>query len=939
MDKAWHSIGTDAVLKKHNVELAKGLDDAAVLARRETHGENKFKEEKRTPLFFQILHHLKDLAIIILLVAAVLALMMDIAAVVGWRDYYDAILGTYVSPNATFIKAPVILAIVILNTALAVIQERGAQKAMDALSRLNSPTCFVMRDGVKKEIDTTELVPGDIIVLKSGDLVPADARIIQAVSFSVDEASLTGESEPSKKFTDSIEKENIPLGDRKNMIYSGCLVAAGNATAVVTGTGMNTEMGKIADYLQTTKKRKTPLQMRISRLGKIICAIAVVSALALLLIELARINFDFRAADWWNLSFVVVTLAVAAVPEAMMVIVTLTLTKGVQKMVKKNVIIRKLPAVETLGSTSIICSDKTGTLTQNLMSITRMWRYGNEPLKSEDLSDERDMWFLKKLLLVSNVTLEKDGNEERIIGDPTESAIMRLGIQKNIVKTELESEYKRVAEIPFSSARKMMTTVVQKPDGKLLVLTKGAFDMLPFDRKDANYQKELSDVHDAFAGDALRLISLAYKEIDKLPPKEQWEEELEKDLIFEGFIGIIDPPRPEAKLSIAQAKKAGIRTIMITGDHAKTACAIARELGIVTCKEGVITGEELNGLTDDQLFESVEHYSVYARVSPEDKIRIVQAWKKHGQVVAMTGDGVNDAPALKGADVGVAMGIAGTEVAKSAADMILTDDNFTSIVSAVEEGRNVFANIRKLVYFLIVCNFAEITIMLLGAILGWGLPVTPIMLLIINVLADGIPGLALAKEEADKRVMKRKPFTRGESFFAGGMLQVIIRQTLITGGISLLSFFLGKYILSPNLFYVGAAGSGIAYVHGLRGTASYGVHHAFGQTMAFLTLGWASIIHIFTARTRESALSISFLKNKQMTFSALILAVSLAVMVLIPHFNHFVLATGWPVDQMFPWYGWLVAFGLCFVPILFAEYNKFWDNYKLKNVAKTRVEN
>jgi len=919
-------MDTDAVLKAQSVDVAKGLSQTEVTNRQTTVGLNKFKEEKRTPLFFQIIHHLKDLAIIILIIAAALAFVMDIAAVAGWRG--DA------SPS--WFKGGVILSIVILNTALAVIQERGAQKAMDALAKLNSPTCYVIRGGVKQEIDTTELVPGDIIVLKSGDLVPADARIIEFASFAVDEASLTGESEPSKKTNNQIENDDIPLGDRKNMVFSGCLVANGNATAVVTATGMSTEMGKIAEYLQTTKKRMTPLQMRISRLGKVISIIAVISALVLLIFELLQ-----GTRDPWMLAFIAVTLAVAAVPEAMMVIVTLTLTHGVQKMVKKNVIIRKLPAVETLGSTSVICSDKTGTLTQNRMSITRMWRYGENPIPESEITSAEHIRFLEKLLLVSNVTLEKDkdGNEN-IIGDPTESAIMRLCIAKGLIKKDIDTKNERLAEIPFSSARKMMTTVVRQPNGKFLVLTKGAFDRLPFCRKDANYMKELEDVHDGFAEDALRLIALAYKEIDTLPPKDKWEEELEKDLTFEGFIGIIDPPRPEAAVSIARAKKAGIRTIMITGDHAKTATAIARELGIITHKEGVITGLELNTFTDDELFESVKHFSVYARVSPEDKIRIVQAWKRHGHVVAMTGDGVNDAPALKGADVGVAMGIAGTEVAKSAADMILTDDNFTSIVSAVVEGRNVFANIRKLVYFLIVCNFAEITVMLFGSIAGWGLPVTPIMLLIINVLADGIPGLALAKEEADPRIMDRKPFARNESFFAGGLLQVVIRQTIVTAIVTLAAFYIGKYTNIGGTFddvsrWYHFGSSHINYMR-VTDPVAYNMQMAYGQLMAFLTLGWASIIHIFTARSRKSAFATSFLKNKQMTFSALALAISLAVLALIPVVHYHILYTSYAV--MLNGWHWLFAFVLCFGPIVVAEYGKYWDNYKFKNLEKTQVQ-
>jgi calcium-translocating P-type ATPase len=904
----WHNKDKNEVLREQGADLTNGLTQAEVLERQEKFGLNKFKEEKKESLFVQITRHLKDLAIIILLIAAALAFAMDIAAATGLRE-----------PTALpLVKGFVILGIVILNTALAVIQERGAQKALEALAKLNSPSCFVIRDGVKQEISTTEVVRGDIIVLKSGDLVPADARIVECESFAVDEASLTGESEPSKKKSEVIENENIPLGDRKNLVFSGCLVAKGHAKAVVVDTGMDTEMGKIASFLHTTKKHMTPLQMRIQRLSRVICAIAVVSALILLTVSLIQTSqLPPAERDYWNLAFIVVTLAVAAVPEAMMVIVTLTLTHGVQKMVKKNVIIRKLPAVETLGSTSVICSDKTGTLTQNRMSITRLWRYGQQPIKETEMASDDDFWFLKKLLLVSNVSLEKDKDGvESIIGDPTESAIMRLAQAKDIVKTELEAAYPRVGEIPFSSSRKMMTTVVKMPSGKFLVLTKGAFDRLPFgNKKDYNYMHELSEVHDAFAEDALRLIALAHKEVDTLPPREEWEEKLEAGLTFDGFVGIIDPPRPEAAVAIAQAKKAGIRTIMITGDHAATATAIARELGIIVGKEGVITGMELEKLTEDELFNSVHHYSVYARVSPEDKIRIVQAWQKHGQVVAMTGDGVNDAPALKGADIGVAMGITGTEVSKSAADITLTDDNFKSIVSGVVEGRNVFANIRKLVYFLIVCNFAEIVIMLFGVVSGWGLPLTPLMLLIINVLADGVPGLALAKEEADPRIMDRKPFSRNESFFAGGLLQGIIRQTLITSFIALVAFYIGQNVLAPYQ------------------SAPYRL--ALGQTMTFLALGWASIIHIFTARSRRSAFAISPFKNKGMTFSALGMFIALAVMVLIPQFDRVIFAT--EVSVTLPWQGWLIALGLCFMPIIVAEYGKFWDNYKLKSAKEAQV--
>jgi calcium-translocating P-type ATPase len=542
------------------------------------------------------------------------------------------------------------------------------------------------------------------------------------------------------------------------------------------------------------------------------------------------------------------------------------------------------------------------------MSIKRLWLYGGTPVSDEAMTDEH-IWFLKKLLLASNVSVEvdKDG-KETIIGDPTESSIMRLFATKKLNKNELESQYERIVEIPFSSARKMMTVVVKQPNGKYLVLTKGAFDKIPFCRKDANYMKELNDVHDSFASDALRLITLASKEVDKLPSKANIEE-LEANLTFEGFIGIIDPPRPEAAVSIALAKKAGIRTIMITGDHAATAMAIAKELGIIAAREGVITGQELNKLTDEELDESIEHYSVYARVSPEDKIRIVRAWQHRGEVVSMTGDGVNDAPALKAADVGVAMGIAGTEVAKSASDIVLTDDNFSTIVSAVTEGRNVFSNIKKLVYFLLVCNLTEIVVMLFGQIIGWGLIVTPVMLLIVNLLCDGIPGMALAKEKSDPRIMDRRPIERNESFFSGGMLEVMIQQIATWSIVTLGAFYIGRF-------------------------GVFGDHYdpvKLGQTMAFLVLGWTSVIHVITVRSRRSVFKTSLFKNKQLLFSVIAMLLALPLLVVIPGINS---ALGF-VPSM-SWQHWLIAIGLSIAPFMVAEYEKFWDNHKYNSQNKNK---
>jgi magnesium-transporting ATPase (P-type) len=486
---------------------------------------------------------------------------------------------------------------------------------------------------------------------------------------------------------------------------------------------------------------------------------------------------------------------------------------------------------------------------------------------------------------------------------------MRLCLEKGIDKKALNKAYEKAAEIPFSSARKMMTTVVKKPGGGYLVLTKGAFDRLPFIKNDLNYQKELEDAHNAFADDALRVITLATKEIDVLPAKDEMEK-LEAGLVFRGFIGLIDPPRPEAAASIAQAKRAGIRTIMITGDHASTAGAIAKELGIIVAKEGIITGQELEKLTDEELFESIEFYSVYARVTPSDKIRIVQAWQKRGSVVSMTGDGINDAPALKAADVGVAMGINGTEVAKSASDMVLTDDNFSTIVSAITEGRNVFSNIRKLVYFLLVCNISEIVILLFASVARWGMPVTPVMLLLVNVLGDGIPGMAIAREVSDSRIMDRKPIDRNESFFGGGLLEVIINQIICFSVVTLAGFYIGKFVALPG---------------------NYAPSETIGQTMAFLILGWTSILHIFTVRSRKSVFKRSMKENPQLAISAGVMILVFAALAAIP-----------PIAPIFGLsaisaYHWLIAIGLSLIPILRAEYGKLWDNYLLNSMEKNRV--
>ena len=884
--KKWFQASKEDTLRHFGVDVATGLNEGQVSDLQSKHGLNVFEKQQTESLIHQILRHLKDISLIILIFASMLSLALAI------------------SEGHGFVEPIVIFSIVILNTWLAVFQERSAERAMDALAQLNSPTCQVIRNGVQQEIDTAQLVPGDILALKTGNLIPADARLINCSRMAVDESSLTGESEAVEKDASLVFDKDIPLGDRLNILYSGCLITAGQGTAIVTATGMKTELGKIAAFLNDDQKLKTPLQMRLDKVGKIISFIAIVSAIGLLGLGILQ-NREF-----WSMALLAVSLAVAAVPETMSLIVTLILSQGIKKMARKNALIRKLPAVETLGSTSVICSDKTGTLTQNRMTVKRLWNYGEDPVEETAAFSDKQTTFLEKLVLASTVVVEKNNDGSvTILGDATESAIVRLLLEKNIDKNDLHARYPKVAEIPFSSSRKMMTTVVERPEGGYLILTKGAFDRIPYKKENADFVAELNDVHDAFAVDALRVIALASRIVDKLPSESELAE-LECDLTFEGVVGLIDPPRPEAATAITKAKQAGIRTIMITGDHASTAGAIAKTLGILGPRENVITGQELEKLSDEELADDIELYSVYARVSPEDKIRIVEAWQDRGAVAAMTGDGVNDAPALKAADVGIAMGKNGTDVAKSASDMMLTDDNFSTIIDAVAEGRNVFSNIRKMMYFLMVCNMSEIVVILGAQLVGWESPVTPIMLLLINVLGDGVPGIWLAFERSDPRIMNRRPITRDESFFGDGIMEVIIQQTIAFSVVAWVAYYLGAKVELAS---------------------SLAATHNIGQTMAFLVLGFTSIVHVFTVRSRQSIFKRTIKDNMPILYSALAMILTFSILVMVPFFANLLGFT--PISPIH----WLAVAGLTLVPSIIAEYQKFWDNRKWAAVERNRV--
>ncbi|MCL2493308.1 MAG: cation-translocating P-type ATPase [Clostridiales bacterium] len=842
-------------------------------ARRET-GRNIFEEARKDTVLQKAVHHLTDVTSLILLAAAVVSLILSFA------------------DNHGFTDPIVIFAIIVLNVFLAVRQEMGAERALEALQRMNAHRTVVVRDGAKQTIDATELVPGDISVLEAGDMIPADARLIESVNLQVEESVLTGESVPVEKDADAVIPAKAPLGDQANMLFSGCLVTNGRAKAVVTRTGMQTEMGKIAGLLNTTHKLKTPLQKRLDKLGITLSFLAIGAAAVMFILEY------LYGTAFLNVLMNAVALAVAVVPETLPIVVTVSLAFGVQNMAKKNAIIRKIPAVETLGNASIICSDKTGTLTMNRMSVKQVWALGHEPANAEDELGHDEMHLLKMMGLASNASLKMTDGAEQAIGDPTEVAIVRLLKDKHIEKESLDAVFPKVFEIPFDSVRKLMTTVHVLEDGRYVSVTKGAYDRIPVDCT-SGCREYAKKIHDRFAEDALRVLAVACKYYDELPETLD-ADELEHGLAFAGFVGMIDPPRPESMAAVQVAKNAGIKSVMITGDHVVTASAIAREIGILAQGDRAVTGAELEEMSQEELVENVKSFPVYARVSPEDKIRIVQAWQAHGEVVAMTGDGVNDAPALKAADVGVAMG-SGTDVSKNASDMVLTDDNFASIVDAVAEGRRVYHNIRKILYSLISCNISEIFIMLLAILFGWGAPLVALQLLLINVVADGIPDLFMCRE-ADRGGMARQPVPKDTGLFADGLALKIGVMVAVFTVISLAGFYIGNFVTLPG----GVAPSRQA-----------------GITMAFVVIGWSSIVNIFNARSNtKSIFKIGFLSNKPLFFASLFSIALLAAVASVP-----VLMRLFYCIPLSPAH-WLIMIVLSVVPLAVGELQKVFAGRK-----------
>ncbi|NJC97541.1 MAG: ATPase [Anaerolineales bacterium] len=953
----WHTLKPEQVLRHFEVQ-ENGLTTGEAKKRLEHYGPNQLKESPR-PTFLQMLwEQLNNFVVILLIVASVIS----------------ALLGDYV-------EAAAIMAIVVLNAVLGIVQERRAEEALAALKKLAAPDAQVMRDGHRRTVPSYELVPGDIVFLEAGNFIPADIRLLEAVNLRVEEASLTGESLPVQKNAATVLDQNVPLGDRKNTAFLGTVVSYGRGRGVVTSTGMRTQLGLIATMLQSVDTEETPLQRRLDQLGKSL-SIASLFLVAIVFI-VALINYTDigglftgplvylreYAAEITEVFIIAVSLAIAAVPEGLPAVVTISLALGMREMIKRHALIRKLASVETLGSATVICSDKTGTLTQNEMTVTRLWADGHSfgitgtgyVPEGEFLMDGKPVDIAKYRaalttlwlgMLNNDASLEITGEEDaqrtyRIVGDPTEGALLVAAAKAGATYVEIKDAYPRENEVPFDSERKRMITIhdVHHPDPNDLspfydeenkdwdvIAIKGAPDIVLDlctqyqDIQDAPHpldeaaRKRILDANEAMTMDALRVLGLAYRVAEDVPdnPDDLKTDELERDLVFVGLIGMIDPARAEVRPALEKARDAGIRTIMITGDYPNTAHAIAETIGMLKHGRGVMTGAQLDALSDDDLREVINKTSVFARVSPEHKMRIVNALQANDEVVAMTGDGVNDAPAIKRADIGVAMGITGTDVAKETADMVLTDDNYASIVAAVEQGRIIYSNIRKFVFFLLSSNIAEIMIIFLATLAGLPAPLTAIQLLWLNLITDGAPALALAVEKGDPDIMEQKPRAKNEPIINRSMTVGMIIQTITQTGAVLTAFGLG--LLWHLEAGAAVVGNPITYI---LGHDWLGVDVQTAETMAFVTLSLCELFRAYTVRSeRASLFSIGVFSNRYMQYavglSIALLLIVCAVPFLQPIFNtHFLSLREWGV-----------VVGLGIVPAIAEEITKFFLRLK-----------
>ncbi|MGV4329679.1 calcium-translocating P-type ATPase, PMCA-type [Streptococcus thermophilus] len=842
----FYTQGVEEVLKSLDTSVD-GLSTAQAKERLDAYGYNELDEGEKRSLLSKFIDQFKDLMIIILLVAAALSIITE-----GRHGLTDAC---------------IIFAVVVLNAAFGVYQEGQAEAAIEALKNMSSPMARVRRDGNVVEIDSRELVPGDIVLLEAGDVVPADMRLIEAASLKIEESALTGESVPVEKdITETVEAE-AGIGDRVNMCYQNSNVTYGRGTGVVTNTGMYTEVGKIADMLANADESQTPLKQSLEQLSKTLTYLIIAIALVTFLVSVF-----IRGEQPLEGLMVAVALAVAAIPEGLPAIVTILLSLGTTTLAKRNAIVRKLPAVETLGSTEIIASDKTGTLTMNQMTVEKV--YTNGQLQNADTELGADNTTLRIMTFANDTKVDPDG---KLIGDPTETALVQFGLDHNFDVREVLKSEPRVAELPFDSDRKLMSTIHKEPDGSYFVAVKGAPDQLikrvtrieingevrPITDED---KQAILAVNKDLAKQALRVLMMAYKTTSEIPTLES--EVVESDLIFSGLVGMIDPERPEAAEAVRVAKEAGIRPIMITGDHQDTAEAIAKRLGIIDpndTEDRVITGADLNELSDEEFQKVFKQYSVYARVSPEHKVRIVKAWQNEGKVVAMTGDGVNDAPSLKTADIGIGMGITGTEVSKGASDMILADDNFATIIVAVEEGRKVFSNIQKSIQYLLSANMAEVFVIFFATLFGWDV-LQPVHLLWINLVTDTLPAIALGVEPAEPGIMTHKPRGRQSNFFDGGVFGAIMYQGVF-----------------QTILVLAVYGWGLVFPeHHTQAEI-----HADALTMAYATLGLIQLLHAFNVKSvYQSVFKVGLFRNKTFNWAIPVAFILLMATIVVPGFNN-----------------------------------------------------
>lgn len=875
----WHTKTANEVAKLLNCNIKIGLAEEEANKRKEKNGKNKLSEKPKENIIIRFFKQFNDFMIITLIIASIISAV--VSKMQGENDYLDSI---------------IIIAIVIFNSIMGLVQESKAEKSIESLKKLTPQVTKVLRDGVLKEINSEELVQGDIIELESGSFVPADARVIESFNLKVEESSLTGETEPILKESESIFEKDIQIGDMKNMVFMGSVVSAGRGKAIVTEIGMNTKIGKIANMIIKEEAPETPIQRKLGEVGKTLGIVCLVICIIIFIIGI------FKKIDPIEMFMTSVGLAVAAIPEGLPAIVTIMLSIGVTKMAKKNAIVRKLPAVETLGSSSVICSDKTGTLTQNKMTVVKCMTMASE--------DER---FLLELgSMCTDSSIEKKDGFINVIGEPTEVAIVNKALDENINKNDLYNKMERINEIPFDSSRKMMSTI-HKVGGRYRTITKGATDVLikkcdriynngKIENLSSARKEEILNKNIEMAKDALRVIAVCYRDDSVLNNK---IENQENNLIFVGLIGMIDPPREGVKEAIRTCRQAGIKTVMITGDHIVTAKAIAKELNILRMGDKAITGKELDEMSDEQLEKNIASYSVFARVSPEHKVRIVKAWQKKQVVVAMTGDGVNDSPALKNADIGIAMGKGGTDVAKNASDMILTDDNFVTIVEAVKQGRNIYDNIKKAIHFLLATNIGEIVTIFMGLLLGYKSPLLAIQLLWVNLVTDSFPAIALGLERPEGNIMKKKPRSARESIFAGGLWYKIIIEGIMIGTFTLFAFSLGNKL--------------------------YGIE--VGRTMAFVALGLLELIHSFNVKSEESIFKSGLFENKYLIFSFLGGGFLQIIVVIIPFFaNIFNLVLLNKVQ-------WLFTILISILPLVIVEIQKNYNEYSNeKNILNSKKE-